>query len=92
MTKALFDFEYSWEVYVPKIKRKYGYYVLPVLCGGKFVARFEPEYNRAGQPLKILNWWNESVLTAKEKKTVSAAFDGFCEYLGCGGSNIGDFI
>lgn len=92
MTKTLFDFEYSWEVYVPKTKRKYGYYVLPVLCGDKFIARFEPEYNRAGQPLKILNWWNESVLTAKEKRAVSAAFDGFCDYLGCGGSNISDFI
>ncbi len=55
----LFGFEYKWEVYTPKAKRKYGYYVLPVLFGESFVARFEPVVDREKNTLTILNWWWE---------------------------------
>ena len=34
---ALWNFRYSWEFYAPAVKRKYGYYTLPVLYGGRFV-------------------------------------------------------
>ena len=43
LEKAAGDLKnYRWEVYTPVEKRKYGYYVLPVLYNGKMVARFEP--------------------------------------------------
>lgn len=59
MISTLFDFEYRWEVYTPVEKRKYGYYVLPVLYGDRIIARFEPEKVRKNTPLIIKNWWWE---------------------------------
>lgn len=44
MVKLVFDFEYSWEVYIPPNKRKYGYYVLPILYKNKLVGRVEPKW------------------------------------------------
>ena len=63
LVKQLFDFQYSWEVYLPVHKRKYGYYVLPVLYGSRLVARFEPEQHKDHQPLQIKNWWWEDSIT-----------------------------
>lgn len=59
MVAKLFGFEYRWEVYTPVAKRKYGYYVLPVLYGDRMIARFEPEKVRSNAPLTIKNWWWE---------------------------------
>jgi uncharacterized protein YcaQ len=57
MLFKLFDFKYTWEVYIPVSKRKYGYYVIPVLFGNRFIARFEPEKSQSH--IKIKNWWWE---------------------------------
>lgn len=83
MIKKIFGFEYSWEVYVPKEKRKYGYYVLPVLYGDQLVARFEPEKHRGNKPLEIKNWWWEEGITVTEamKLSVEKSLKMFCEYL-----------
>ena len=61
MTAKIFGFEYTWEVYIPAAKRKYGYYVLPVLHDNRFVARFEPE--KSPTHLCIKNWWWEKDVT-----------------------------
>jgi hypothetical protein len=41
MLLDIFDFSYTWEAYVPAIKRKFGYYGLPVLMNGEFVGQVE---------------------------------------------------
>jgi len=53
----IFDFDYRWEVYTPEAKRKYGYYVLPVLYGESFVGRIELKAQRDQGVLHILNTW-----------------------------------
>lgn len=84
MVERIFDFKYSWEVYVPKEKRKYGYYVLPVLYGDSIIARFEPEKYKDGEPLKIINWWWEEGITVTDemKDKVSLSLQSFADYLG----------
>jgi uncharacterized protein YcaQ len=55
----IFDFDYTWEVYTPAAKRKYAHYVLPVLYGDRFVARFEPAFDKKTREFTIANWWWE---------------------------------
>ena len=57
LVQELFGFDYRWEVYKPVHERKYGYYVLPVLHGDRFVARFEPGRDKRSGALLIKNWW-----------------------------------
>ena len=42
LIEKTFDYQYTWEIYTPREKRKYGYYVLPVLYGERLVGRIEP--------------------------------------------------
>ena len=84
MIEAIFNFAYSWEVYTPAAKRKYGYYVLPVLYKNQFVARFEPEPNKGNAPLQIKNWWWEpdNKITDEMTAAIKDAFCRFSSYLG----------
>jgi hypothetical protein len=59
LLRQVFDFDYIWEVYKPQAQRKYGYYVLPVLYGDRFVARFDPAFDKRSRTLVIANWWWE---------------------------------
>lgn len=89
LIETVFGFMYRWEVYVPKPQRKYGYYVLPVLYGDRFVARFEPANFRSGE-LVILNWWWEDgvKVTKKMKTAIDWCLKRFCRYLGADGYRI----
>jgi uncharacterized protein YcaQ len=49
----LFDFDYSWEVYKVPEKRIYGYYVMPVLCGTRFIGRLDPKLDRQDSKMTI---------------------------------------
>lgn len=66
MISRLFHFDYRWEVYTPVDKRKYGYYVLPVLYGTQLIARFEPERRKKNEPFMIKNWWWEPGVTVTD--------------------------
>lgn len=55
----LFNFDYKWEIYTPEAKRKYGYYVLPVLYGKSFIGRIEITKDKKARKLEIKNLWFE---------------------------------
>ena len=57
--RELFGFDYVWEVYVPAPKRRWGYYVLPILYGDRLVGRIEPKFERKVGDLKVINVWFE---------------------------------
>lgn len=54
-TRLLWDFEYTWEVYVPQEKRKWGYYVLPILWGDRLVGRIEPRIEKRTGTVNIVS-------------------------------------
>jgi uncharacterized protein len=84
LVEDLFGFEYRWEVYTPPAKRKYGYYVLPVLYGDRFIARVEPVLEKRSRVLTIKNWWWEEGVTPDEEMVAALAdcFEHFFAYLG----------
>lgn len=53
--KNLFDFEYALECYLPAAKRRYGYFVLPILWGADFVGRVDPKVDRNKKVLLLHN-------------------------------------
>lgn len=74
LMEALFDFSYTWEIYVPHAKRKYGYYVLPVLMGECFVGRIEPLVNKKTGVMQVKNLWFEEEADGNDP-AVRAALD-----------------
>jgi len=52
-TRRVFGFDYRIEVYVPEPKRKYGYFVLPLLLGDQLVARFDLKTDRRASTLRV---------------------------------------
>jgi len=84
LLRWLFDFDYVWEVYKPEKLRKYGYYVLPILYGNKFVARFEPGFDRKKGRFEIKNWWWEDSSATGNKNlhiALRKCFKDFLTYL-----------
>ena len=59
LIKTLFGFDYKWEIYTPAPKRKYSYYVLPLLYGETFAGRIEPALDRKNHRMEIRNLWLE---------------------------------
>jgi uncharacterized protein YcaQ len=63
---ALWDFRYSWEIYTPAVKRKYGYYTLPIIFGDRFVGRIEAVPDRKEGILQVKGlWWEPGVRQTK---------------------------
>jgi uncharacterized protein YcaQ len=58
--EALWGFRYRLEMYVPKAKREYGYYVLPLLVGDRIVGRAEPRFDRKTGKLELLGAWGDT--------------------------------
>ena len=82
--EALFGFSYVWEVYKPAAERRYGYYVLPILYGDRFVARFDPGRDKKRGALIVKKWWWEPGVTPTQEMQAEliCCFERFLNYLG----------
>jgi uncharacterized protein YcaQ len=87
---TLFNFDYQLECYVPQAKRRYGYFVLPLLLGDRFVGRMDCKIHRGNGTLAINNIWLES-LTLLDDVLVHDLAQGLRQYangVGCATINL----
>jgi uncharacterized protein YcaQ len=77
----IFDFDYIWEVYKPAEQRKWGYYVLPVFYGDRFIARVDSRLEKGVWTLS--RWWWEPDITpgADLLDALRTAVEDFLHYL-----------
>jgi uncharacterized protein YcaQ len=90
-TERLFGFRYRLEVYVPAPKRVHGYYTMPVLAGGRLVARVDPKHDRQAGRLLLRGLHLEPDADPVEAvAAVAAAAGRLAEHLGAGRVEAGD--
>ncbi len=58
-TRAVFGFDYTWEVYTPAARRRWGYYALPLLWGDRLAGRVDPKVDRKTKTLTLRSLWLE---------------------------------
>jgi uncharacterized protein len=74
--RSLYGFDYVWEVYVPAAKRRWGYYVLPVLYGDRLVGRIELRADRKAGALQVLGaWWETGFDPLDDEAFIDALAD-----------------
>ena len=84
---SLFEFEYVWELFHPPAKRRWGWYVLPMLFGDRLVGRIEPRIDRAGGRVEVLGlWWEDGFVPRRSDGFVDAMRDALRAYLRFGGA------
>lgn len=83
-TEQLFNFYYRIEIYVPKAKREYGYYVLPILHGDQIIGRIDPTMNRKDKVLHVHNVYAEpdAPMTRDAGRAAAAATEQLAQFLG----------
>ena len=79
---SLFDFDYVWEGFFQPAKRRWGYYVLPIVFGNRFVGRIEPRIDRDGDRVEVLGlWWEQGFAPRRADGFVDAMRDALQAYL-----------
>ncbi|TFG81411.1 MAG: winged helix-turn-helix domain-containing protein, partial [Erysipelotrichales bacterium] len=63
----LFGFDYTWEIYTPEAKRKYGYYVLPILQDQSLIGRIEVIKEKKNNSLVVRNIWLQNEVRKTKK-------------------------
>jgi uncharacterized protein YcaQ len=82
LLRSLFDFDYVWDLFFPPAKRRFGWYVLPILFRDRFVGRIEPRIDRAERRVHVLGlWWENGFAPSRAEGFVDAMRDALRAYL-----------
>jgi uncharacterized protein YcaQ len=85
---SLFEFEYVWELFFPPEKRRWGWYVLPIVFRDRFVGRIEPRIDRDEARVHVLNvWWEDGFVPRRVDGFVDTMRDALRAYLGFAGAD-----
>ena len=78
-----FAFDYRFEAFVPAAKRQFGYYVLPILHGERFIGRIDPKFDRATDTLSVRGpWWEPGCDTRQHRKMLETATNRLATQIG----------
>ena len=90
-TERLFDFRYRIEIYTPKPKRRFGYYVLPILCGESLVGRLDMKADRTSGTLRVEAAHIEhGVVASRVAEPVAREVRSMARWLGLERTLVGD--
>jgi uncharacterized protein len=79
---SLFGFDYVWELFVPPARRRWGWYVLPILFRDRFVGRIEPRIDRDEACVQVLDvWWEDDFDPRRAEGFVDAMREALRAYL-----------
>ncbi|MCB8839839.1 winged helix-turn-helix domain-containing protein [Aurantimonas sp. VKM B-3413] len=79
--KLFFGYEHRFEAYVPRNKRVYGYFALPVLLGDRIVAALDLKADRAKGELLIRQWTDVAgAVSAGERAAIDAELERFSAF------------
>ena len=85
---SLFGFEYVWELFLPPAKRRWGWYVLPILFGDRFVGRIEPRIERDEARVRVVDvWWEDGFEPRRSEAFVDAMREALRAYLAFAGAS-----
>ena len=81
-SRSLFEFDYVWELFLPPAKRRWGWYVLPMLFRDRLVGRIEPRIDRTAGKVQVLDlWWENRFAPRRTEGFVDAMRDALRAYL-----------
>ena len=79
--KLFFDYEHVFEAYVPKPKRKFGYFALPVLVGDEIVAAIDLKTDRENRKLLVQQWtWVGTGSAGRHKRVIEDELNRFEQF------------
>jgi hypothetical protein len=82
LLEKLFGFDFVWEGFFKPEKRRWGYYVLPILFGDRFVGRIEPRIDREAARVEVIGaWWEDGFAPRRAEGFVEAMHDALGAYL-----------
>jgi uncharacterized protein YcaQ len=88
LLSSLFHFDYVWEGFFTPAKRRWGYYVLPIIFGHRFVGRIEPRIDRDRARVEVLNvWWEDGFTPRRADGFIDAMRDALHAYVRFAGAD-----